>query len=251
MQLSYDIKFGKQADVAPLFLAWQELVKDPDLDHRFGTEFVLEPLGAVITGTFYGTRDEFDATGIADRLPEGGRLNFTIGDWLGSLAHDAENEALYLGDIPSPFYSKSLAFRPKDAIPEQAVKDIFKWIDDTDKGTLLWFVVFDATGGVVTQIAENATSYPHRDKFMFYQSYAIGIPLSQETKDFLSDFHNKILAVIPEDASSAYAGYVDPALTNGQQEYWGSNLPVLEQIKLNWDPDDVFHNPQSVRPASA
>jgi len=49
----------------------------------------------------------------------------------------------------------------------------------------------------------------------------------------------------------AYAGYVDPKLTDGQQEYWGTNLPRLEQIKAQLDPNDVFHNPQSVRPANS
>lgn len=33
--------------------------------------------------------------------------------------------------------------------------------------------------------------------------------------------------------------------------YWSSNLPRLERVKTTVDPDDVFHNPQSVRPAGS
>ena len=42
-----------------------------------------------------------------------------------------------------------------------------------------------------------------------------------------------------------------PALgSDGPQQYWESNLPRLEQIKKAIDPNDVFHNPQSVPPAA-
>lgn len=41
-----------------------------------------------------------------------------------------------------------------------------------------------------------------------------------------------------------------PLLSNAQEAYWGTNLPKLERIKKVVDPGDVFHNPQSVRPAT-
>lgn len=238
--------------MAPTFTAWQALASDPNLDRRFGSEFIMEPLGCIITGTFYGTQAEFNATGIQGRFPKGGKLGFTINNWLASVTADATNEALYISNTPIPFYSKSLAFRPQDAIPSANVTDIFEWIDSASKGTLLWFIIFDVTGGAINDVPLNATSYAHRDKFMFYQSYAIGLPLSQTTRTFLTDFHNRVLATLPADTTGAesYAGYVDPSLTDAQHDYWGSNLPRLEQVKKQWDAADLFHNPQSVRPAT-
>jgi len=48
----------------------------------------------------------------------------------------------------------------------------------------------------------------------------------------------------------AYAGYVDPALgEDAGVAYWRENLPKLQSIKTKVDPKDIFHNPQSVRPA--
>ncbi|KAJ9161564.1 FAD-binding domain-containing protein [Coniochaeta hoffmannii] len=253
VQFTYTVSFGKQADMAPTFNAWQTLVSDPDLDRRFASEFIMEPLGCVITGTFYGSRAEFNATGLQSRFPKGGRFSFTINDWLASVTQEATNEALYISNTPIPFYSKSLAFTQKDVIPASNVTDTFKWIDGASKGTLLWFIIFDVEGGAINDVPQNATAYPHRDKFMFYQSYAIGLPLSQTTKNFLTDFHNRIVSTLPAESGNAesYAGYVDPGLgANAQQDYWGPNLPRLEQIKKRWDPSDVFHNPQSVRPAA-
>jgi hypothetical protein len=72
---------------------------------------------------------------------------------------------------------------------------------------------------------------------------------------------------MPNVDFGAYAGYVEyvsflglpislvlrcfdsPTLPDAQEKYWGTNLPRLEQIKKAVDPNDVFHNPQSVRPA--
>ena len=34
------------------------------------------------------------------------------------------------------------------------------------------------------------------------------------------------------------------------EDLWGENLPRLRRIKAKYDPGDVFHNPQSVRPAA-
>lgn len=52
-------------------------------------------------------------------------------------------------------------------------------------------------------------------------------------------------------ALGAYAGYVDPAMTleDAQVGYWKGNVPKLRQIKKAIDPNDIFHNLQSIRPA--
>lgn len=83
------------------------------------------------------------------------------------------------------------------------------------------------------------------------QTYAVGIPtLRNVTKDFLRGLNTLIKQEMPGGRDlGAYARYVDPELVNGQEEYWRTNLPRLERIKQSVDPDDLFHNHQSVRPA--
>ena len=54
-------------------------------------------------------------------------------------------------------------------------------------------------------------------------------------------------------ASKGELSYVcarSPRLDNAQAQYWGPNLPRLEEIKKAIDPNDVFHNPQSVQRAA-
>ena len=43
---------------------------------------------------------------------------------------------------------------------------------------------------------------------------------------------------------------LSPRLPDAQAQYWGSNLPRLEQIKKAVDPKDIFHNQHSVRPVA-
>lgn len=254
VQFSFSFTFGDDPDkLSASYLQWQELVSDPTLDRRFGSELIISILGVIITGTFYGTEEEFNTTGILDRLPQNGTV--TVTDWLGSATAWAETEGLYLANAAVPFYSKSLGFRQEDVLSQEDALSLFQSVQDADKGTLLWFIIFDATGGAVSDVATNATAYAHRDKYMFYQSYGIDlISLSDTTTSFLTDFHNDLVGYLPSDGTTrgTYPGYVDLNMTGvPQEQYWESNLATLEAIKSTWDPNDLFHNPQSVRPSSS
>ncbi|KAI0539011.1 hypothetical protein GGR58DRAFT_466292 [Xylaria digitata] len=249
VQYSYSLSLGKHTDMVPVFKQWQDLVSDPTLDRRFGTEFVAHELGVIITATFYGTEVEWNASGIPQRIPKG-NVSVVIDNWLAVIAQQAENAALYLSDIQSAFTVKSLAFTAEETLSEDAITKVMKYIDSTNRGTLLWFLIFDASGGAISDTPMNATAYSHRDKIMFCQGYGIGLPvLTKHTKDFLRGLISTIQASMPQTLTT-YPGYVDPSLANPQQSYWGPNLAMLESIKTTYDPNDLFHNPQSVRPGN-
>lgn len=251
VEYTYSLSFGKQKEMAPVYSKWQALVGDPDLDRRFTSLFIAQPLGVLITGTFYGTEEEFDASGIPEKLPTGGDFNITVMDWLGSLAHIAETTGLYLSDLPTQFASRSLALREQDLLSDQSIEELFDYMGSTDPGTLLWFIIFDNEGGAIADVPEDSTAYPHRDKIIMYQSYAIGIPeLSDTTVDFVEGVQGKVMEGAP-DAHTTYAGYINKNLnrTAAQEFYWGDKLPKLREMKKKYDPTSVFHNPQSVDPA--
>lgn len=248
VQYTYSLTFAQHSDLGPVFKQWQALVGDPDLDRRFSTEFIMHELGVLISATFYGTEAEYEESGIPDKIPRG-TISIVIDDWLAVLTKDAENAALWLSEVSTPFTARSLAFKEDELLSDKTITDLMNFIDDADRGTLLWFLIFDSTGGAISDIATNATAYSHRDKVMFCQGYGIGIPtLSQDTRDFVSGIITHIQNGTTETLTT-YPGYVDPLIVDGQESYWGPNLDKLEGIKTKYDPNDTFHNPQSVRPS--
>ncbi|KAI2613323.1 Glucooligosaccharide oxidase [Hypoxylon sp. NC1633] len=248
IQYSFSLSLGKHADMISVFQQWQDLISDPDLDRRFGTEFVMHELGVIITATFYGTEDEWTASGIPEKIPTG-KVSVVVDDWLAVIAQQAEDAALWLSEVRSAFTARSLAFRANEMLSTNTITQLMNYIDDADRGTLLWFLIFDATGGAISDIPTNETAYSHRDKIMFCQGYGIGIPtLTQATRDFMGGIINTIQSNAAQSLTT-YPGYVDPNLQTPQESYWGPNLVTLGEIKSKWDPKDLFHNPQSVRPA--
>ncbi|KAJ4323828.1 hypothetical protein N0V84_004174 [Fusarium piperis] len=231
------------------FQAWQKLIADPKLDRRIGTEFTLDPDGSKITATWFGNRDEFDKSGIAKKL--GIDITPVEARWVNTKRWQIENANLLLSDIPIKFNSRSLGFTAKNLINQNATKHLVDMIsNNTLQSGYRWFAIFDATGGKVSDPSMNSTAYAHRDKVMFYQSYVFNLYADLTIKQdvFINDIHNIILPSVPTGRRTTYPGYIDPRLEDPQQAYWGSNLPRLQQIKAVWDADDVFHNPQSVRP---
>jgi FAD/FMN-containing dehydrogenase len=251
---SYNIQGGNTAAKADAFKKWQKLITDPDLSRKFASQFILtEQFGAIITGTFFGSQEEYDSLNISSRLPNEKKASIELKDWLGTVGHWAEDEALkIIGGIPSNFYAKSLAYTKDDVIPDQAIDDMFEHIDKADKGNALWFIIWDLEGGAINDVAPNATAYGHRNALFYHQAYAVNLlgKIGDKTRDFLTGVNKVITDALPDHEAGAYAGYVDPALgENSASLYWGGNVERLENIKAAIDPDDVFSNPQSIKPA--
>ncbi|KAJ7493223.1 hypothetical protein B0H11DRAFT_1718318 [Mycena galericulata] len=254
---SYTLKLGDHAGLAPTFAAWQNIVSDPNLDRKLASELIVFELGMIISGTYFGTQDEYNALNFAGRLTQNNATATVasvsvLDNWLGIVGNWAETEALQIvGGVSAPFYSKSLTFDASTLIPETGIQNLFDYFDSADKGTLIWFAIFDLQGGAVNDVAQNATAYAHRDALFYMQTYAVGVgTLSNTTTAFVEGMSDTVTNSMPGVQFGAYPGYVDPKLTDGPQEYWGTNLPRLESIKAAADPGDVFHNPQSVSPVA-
>ncbi|RMZ68966.1 glucooligosaccharide oxidase [Pyrenophora seminiperda CCB06] len=252
---SYTFRGGSTASRADAFKQWQKLITDPGLSRKFASTFVLTDALAIVTGTFFGTQAEFESLNIASRLPAGPIPNLTeVKSWLGVVGHWGESLALQAGGgIPAHFYSKSLAFTENLAMSDETVDKLFNYIENANKGSALWFIIWDLEGGAINDVATTATSYPHRDVVFFLQSYAINLlgKVKDETRNFLTGVNKVITDAKPGQEFGAYAGYVDPALGNDSAEaYWGDNIDYLQRLKSSLDAEDVFHNPQSVRPLS-
>lgn len=255
VQFEYSFTVGSFASQAAVFKRWQSLVADPELTRKFATKLAISVAGTIISGTYFGPQAEYDAFDMQSKLGgESVAKTIVFRDWLGVVGHWAEDAALlFAGGLPAHFYNKTLTFNGATLIPDAVIDTLFAYLDRVSKGTVIWFLIFSLAGGAVNDIAHDATSYAHRDALFYFESYGISlVNVSKTTKDFIAGINTTLKNGVPgvEDLGS-YAGYVDPELANGPQQYWRTNLPRLEQIKAIVDPGDVFHNPQSVSPAGS
>ena len=121
-----------------------------------------------------------------------------------------------------------------------------------------WFFQIDAAGGntsAYSRPGNNATAFAHRDKTLIIQFYdAVGnnmMAYPDGGTSFLNDWVTNVTTALPLGSWGAYANYPDPTLgcKEAQTLYYGTNLPRLRQLKLKYDPDDMFSYPQSIKPA--
>jgi FAD/FMN-containing dehydrogenase len=109
-------------------------------------------------------------------------------------------------------------------------------------------IAFDALGGAVNRIAPGATAFVHRNA-LFQAQYTTTWPVGSASAA-VSRQHawqqSFWQSMRPYASGQAYQNYVDPALTNWQQAYYGANYTRLTQVKARYDPDRVFTFPQAV-----
>ncbi len=104
--------------------------------------------------------------------------------------------------------------------------------------------LFDSYGGAINSVAPSATAFVHRDALAGIQmtgTWGSGT----EPSDAASWLTSAATALAPY-TSGAYQNYIDPTLSDWQQEYYGSNLARLVEVKASVDPDDFFHFAQSI-----
>jgi len=251
---SFGLQFGDYSSMAETLKNWQAFVSQPDLDRKFASLVNVFSFGLVVSGTYFGTQEEFDALNVSSIMPTGHNSTVVeLDSWLGIVANWAESSFESLGGgIPAAFYSKSMSFTPQTLPSNDTIDAVFSYLDSADADTPAWMVIFDLEGGAIGDVPVDKTAYVHRDTLYWLQSYAISLDgsISNTTTQFLAGLNDVLQQAQSTVDFGAYPGYVDPLMANPQQQYWGSNLPKLEQVKAQVDPNQVFWNPQSVQPAS-
>jgi hypothetical protein len=135
-------------------------------------------------------------------------------------------------------------------MPSSCIDSLFHYLDTAEKDTALWFLNFELQGGATNDVSADSAAFAHRDVLLYSESFGIDIGrVDVATRKFITGINETITKAMPNTVFGSYPGYVDPLLPNGQEAYWGPNLPKLERIKRDIDPKDIFHNPQTVRPA--
>lgn len=157
-------------------------------------------------------------------------------------------------DGPFRFHERSVFLTRRLSLPElgKAADQLAQWKGTKDP-TQLADLRFFQTGGQINKVAATATAFVHRDSVWLMDC---GLPWSAddppETVDQNIAWQNACYEAIRGFGNGrAYQNFVDPALKDFAEAYYGDNLKQLGQIKAKYDPDNVFRFAQSIPPISA
>ena len=111
------------------------------------------------------------------------------------------------------------------------------------RGSAPGALLIDAYGGALNRVPVKATAFAHRKTLASIQYFATGDAASARAWVNASR-----VTLAPSTSGAAYVNYIDPDLGNWQHAYYGSNLARLQQVKRTYDPHNLFHFAQSIRP---
>src|SRR5215213_2658851 len=230
-------------DVAEVLDAWQRWA--PFTDERLSVALaVADPSTGTIsaTGLFTGAATELPS--LLGPLLQAGTPGAPV---IQSLPYFAAVEQL----AGQPIANGSLRFKNSSAIayeplPTAAITTLVDHLRAAPFASDL--VGFFPLHGAIATIDPAATAFPHRRALFDLQYQAYWWDDAAEPVS-LAWVHDLRAAMTPY-TSGAYVNYIDADITNWESAYYGTNLTRLKQVKMDYDPDDVFNGPQSIPSSS-
>jgi FAD/FMN-containing dehydrogenase len=103
-------------------------------------------------------------------------------------------------------------------------------------------------GDVVNKVPRNATAYVHRKMLTLLRPTPVwpnDAPAS--VGDDLMKWTNDVIAALaPYTPNESYQNFPNRAIADWQQAYYAENFSTLVGIKAQYDPGNLFRNPQSI-----
>ncbi|KAK7331307.1 hypothetical protein VNO77_25529 [Canavalia gladiata] len=268
-----------EQNATDLVVQWQQVA--PTTDERLFMRLLLQPVTSkVVKGTktvrasvvalFLGSADEV-VTILGKEFPLLGlkKENCIEGSWIQSVQWWDDNDSLKRGDKPETLLNRKLnsakfGKRKSDyvqkPIPREGLELIWKKLIQLEK---IGFV-FNPYGGKMSQIASDATPFPHRagNLFKIQHSVTWDDPSPAATQNFLQRtkvLYSFMAPFVSQNPRSAFLNYRDldigintfgkNSFQEGQvygSKYFNNNFNRLVKIKTAVDPDNFFRNEQSI-----
>ncbi|KAK6267540.1 hypothetical protein QUC31_011700 [Theobroma cacao] len=150
-----------------------------------------------------------------------------------------------------------------EPIPEIALEGLWQWFYEDESGTLE--LIFSPYGGIMDEISESETPFPHRAGNLYKIHYAVSweeedASTSQKHINFMRRLYKYMEPYVSKSPRAAYMNYRDLDLGSNNEgnytsytqasrwalKYFKNNFNRLIHVKSMVDPQNFFRHEQSV-----
>ncbi|XVF23029.1 hypothetical protein REPUB_Repub13aG0003000 [Reevesia pubescens] len=224
---------------------------------------------ASFTSLFLGRIDRLIAL-MQESFPELGLVEEDCIEmsWIQSILYfegipQSESLDILLNRTTTPALFKGKSDYVTEPIPETALEGLWQWFYQEEPGTVS--LIFSPYGGIMNEIPETQTPFPHRAGNLFNIHYGVGwveegAEASQKHINYIRRLYRYMQPYVSKAPRRAYMNYRDLDLgINGDGKYtsyrqaskWGlkylnNNFNRLIRVKTMVDPQNFFRHEQSI-----
>lgn len=159
-----------------------------------------------------------------------------------------------IGFSPEALMPRSDYYRTRnrmfaDPLPGPGVDHMLQVFADDPRAGQFRVLYFETLGGAASLRARTETAYVHRDSRLVagYTAALTGPNITAEDTAACEDWlASGFRAMDAHSLHESYQNFMDPALPDWRQAYYGENYPRLVHIKHQYDPDRFFDFPRAI-----
>jgi FAD/FMN-containing dehydrogenases len=229
-------------EILDIFEIWTHLYMN--LDKRVNLKMgiynsEIKGRGARITGIVYGSREEAEVI-LSDfkNISKKGVFDFNYISVLDV------NRRIQDGHPPYEKYKSAGRFVYKD-YSRSEMKKIIELVEERAKGAVYAAVSLYGLGGAIMEKDKNDTAFYYRDA-----KFIMGFQSVWEEAEYAPmniEWVKEKLKYINSITTGSYINFPCADIEGYEKEYYGENLEKLREVKLKYDPYEVFKFPQGIR----
>ena len=245
------------------FMDVQRTLRSSDaITRRLGLTVRLAVKSYTIEGYYYGSLEQFQKSvqPALDGAMPGIEVLFEQLSWEEALVKIGGVLPLALGQnvpVGQNFCAKSLLTGYRGIESRKGLKDHFHYL--LQRGYDRpgdWVVIFRLMGGrdsrVPNPYEEKESAISFRDSMWIIQHEGYTKKDPNGVSRFIEGAHDKLKAAQPTDTfQGSFSTFLDPTLTNREAHkayFTSEKYRRLSYLKKEWDNDEIFWNPHSVKP---
>lgn len=248
--VSYTFKVHKVDKVTVIQLRWNEVSREAffalwqcffkTATRKISCFAGFNKEGIYLNGFFYGNKSEAEKI-LKEFLLLPGLLETSSIEYVPFISAVRDIASFY--GPPNRFKATGrFVYKP---LSDKNIKELVKFVDNSP-GEDNCFIRLYSLGGAIKEVPSYSSAYYYRNA-----EYIIGITADWEKNDdaeFFDKWVAGVLKYVNPLTNGSYVNFPYAELQNYGYEYYGKNYIRLRGVKEIYDPNNIFHFQQSIRP---